>query len=481
MEEHHSSIEESSAESRAAMSMSDLLEQWDTVKEVKRGDTVKGTIVSVTPHEVLVDVGAKSEGVVAGRELERLSDEDLAKLKEGDEVAVYVLRPDDDEDGHIWLSVSRAWIEKDWLAAQELYDSGECYTGTVANHNKGGLIVHFGQVRGFVPVSQLESSRGITRSGTEEQWSQLVGEELRVKIIEIDRERNRLILSERAAMQEWRKGQKERLLGTLKPGDVVTGRVASLADFGAFVDLGGADGLIHLSEISWASVSHPRDVMQVGESVEVYVLQVDTERQRISLSLRRLQPEPWSRVLEKYEIGQLINATITRLATFGAFARVDEDEIEGLIHVSELTDANVTHPREVVNEGDSVSVRIIHINPERRRMGLSLKQAEGMVEWEAYQESDESEESVEESRPVAETVEQPESTDLEQSLEESRPVAEVVEEPELMESEQSLEESRPVAETVEQPGGMESDALSDGGNETSSPVDTESGQDSGES
>jgi len=419
------------------MSMSDLLEQWDTVKEVKRGDTLKGTIVSVTPHEVLVDVGAKSEGVVAGRELERLSDEDLDKLKEGDEVAVYVLRPEDDEDGHIWLSVSRAWIEKDWLAAQELYDSGECYTGTVTNHNKGGVIVLFGQVRGFVPVSQLESSRGITRSGTEEQWSQLVGEELRVKIIEIDRDRNRLILSERAAMQEWRQGQKERLLATLKPGDVVTGRVASLADFGGFVDLGGADGLIHLSEISWASVSHPRDVMQVGESVEVYVLQVDTERQRISLSLKRLQPEPWSRVLEKYEIGELINATITRLATFGAFARVDEDEIEGLIHISELTDGNITHPREVVTEGDSVSVRIIHINPERRRMGLSLKQAEGVGEWEVYQES--------------------------------------------QESEHSLEEVESEAETVEQTEAMESDAVSDGGEETSSPVDTETGQDSGES
>ncbi len=431
MGEQHISIEDSSA-----MSMSDLLEQWDTVKEVKRGNILSGTIVSVTPHEVLVDVGAKSEGVVAGRELERLSDEDLEELKEGNEVSVYVLRPDDDEDGHIWLSVSRAWIEKDWVAAQELYDSSECYTGTVANHNKGGLIVLFGQVRGFVPVSQLESSRGITRSGTEEQWSQLVGEELQLKIIEIDRERNRLILSERAAMQEWRKGQKERLLATLKPGDVVTGRVASLADFGAFVDLGGADGLVHLSEISWASVSHPRDVMQVGESVEVYVLQVDTERHRISLSLKRLQPEPWSRVLEKYEIGQIINATVTRLATFGAFARLGEDEIEGLIHVSELTDGNISHPREVVSEGDIVALRIIHINPERRRMGLSLKQAEGVGEWEAYQDSQESEESLEESQSEVETVEELES--------------------------------------------MESDGLSDAAEETSPPVDTETGEDSGE-
>jgi len=210
---------------------------------------------------------------------------------------------------------------------------------------------------------------------------------MRLKIIEIDRRRNRLILSERAAMQEWRKEQKDKLLSELDEKQVIRGKVTSLADFGAFVDIGGADGLIHLSELSWAPVSHPNEVLKVGDSVEVYVLQVDADRQRISLSLKRLQPEPWSQVLDKYQIGEVVEAVITRLASFGAFARVDD--VEGLIHVSELSDANITHPREAVKEGDQVSVKIIHIDPERRRMGLSLKQAEGVSEWEDYQGSEE--------------------------------------------------------------------------------------------
>jgi small subunit ribosomal protein S1 len=220
----------------------------------------------------------------------------------------------------------------------------------------------------------------------------MVGQKLRLKIIEIDRRRNRLILSERAAVEEWRRKQKEKLLDDLNEGDVLTGRVTSLADFGAFVDLGGADGLIHLSELSWLRVSHPRDVLQVGDEVEVYVLNIDPERQRIGLSLKRLQPEPWSQVLDKYEIGQVVDVTITKLANFGAFAQIDE--IEGLIHLSELTDANITHPREVVKEGDQVSVKIIRIDPERRRIGLSLKQAEGEVEWQEYQSEQEVEEEI---------------------------------------------------------------------------------------
>lgn len=371
------------------MTMAELLEQSSNVKEVERGDILKGTIVSISPTEVLVDVGCKSEGIVAGRELERLSREDLAELHVGDVVPVYVLKPEDEDEGHIWLSLARAWVEKDWTNAQRLYETGEGYEGTVVGYNKGGLIVHFGRVRGFVPASQLESSRGMAASGKEDQWSHMVGQKLRLKIIEIDRKRNRLILSERAAMQEWRKGQKERLLTGLKEGDVLNGRVASLADFGAFVDLGGADGLIHLSEISWLPVAHPREVLKVGDTVQVYVLQVDSTRQRISLSLKRLQPEPWSQVLEKYQIGQVVEATITRLASFGAFAQVDD--IEGLIHISELTDMNITHPREVINEGDAVSVKIIHIDPERRRMGLSLKQAAGETDWQAYQATQETE------------------------------------------------------------------------------------------
>ena len=400
MEYNQSLVSEGAAGADSSMTMAELLEQSFDLKEVKRGDTLTGTVVRVSPSEILVDVGCKCEGIVSGRELDRLSREDLAELHEGDQVVVYVVRPEDDEDGHIALSLARAWVEKDWVNAQQLFESGQIYEGVVSGFNKGGLIVNFGRVRGFVPVSQLESSRGIARSGKEDQWSHMVGQNLRLKVIEIDRRRNRLIMSERAAMQEWRKGQRDRLLSSLNEGDVLTGRVTSLADFGAFVDLGGADGLIHLSEISWMPIAHPRDVMKMGDSVRVCVLQVDSSRQRISLSLKRLQPEPWSQVLGKYQIGQVVTATITRLASFGAFAKVDE--VEGLVHISELSDANITHPREVLSEGDTVPLKIIHIDPERRRMGLSLKQASGASDWEEHQPEEPPAEVASETVPVGE-------------------------------------------------------------------------------
>ncbi len=382
MADHQSPVGDDSAEGQPAMTMAELLEQSYDLKEVRRGDILTGTIVSIAPHEILIDIGSKSEGIVAGREMERLSPEDLAALSEGQEIPVYVVRPED-EEGNTILSLARAQAEADWLTAQKLYESGQTYEGEVVGHNKGGLIVHFGQIRGFVPGSQLASDQlggGTTKEG---QWDPLIGRRLSLKIIEIDRRRNRLIFSERAAVEEERRKQKEDLLSSLKEGDVLTGHVTSLANFGAFVDLGGADGLIHLSELSWSRVSHPSDLLQVGDEIEVYVLNIDAERQRIGLSLKRLQPEPWSQVLDEFEIGQIVDATITKLANFGAFAQIGD--VEGLIHLSELTDANITHPREVVQEGDQVSVKIIRIDPERRRIGLSLRQAEGEADWQEYQ------------------------------------------------------------------------------------------------
>jgi len=201
----------------------------------------------------------------------------------------------------------------------------------------------------------------------------MVGHPLVLKIIELDRERNRLILSERAAQRQWRKQQKEELLATLQEGEVRRGRVSSLSHFGAFVDLGGADGLIHLSELSWGRVSHPREVLQVGDEIDVYVLNVDREKRRIGLSLKRLQPDPWSQVEEKYAEGQLVEATITKLTEFGAFAQLKGEDIEGLIHVSELSNERIAHPKEVVSEGDELTLRIVHLDPRRRRMALSLK------------------------------------------------------------------------------------------------------------
>ena len=365
----------------SAVSMDQLLVESYSLPTVKAGDILDGTIVSITPTEITVDVGAKSEGIITGRELERLSPEVLSDLKVGDPVVTYVVRPED-KDGHIVLSLARAQQERDWREAERLFQTQQIFEATVTNYNRGGLVVRMGRLRGFVPASQLvnappssgeeSASAGPDAGASEQRWAKMVGQKLQLKVIEIDRRRNRLILSERLAMREWRKEQKERLLNELQRGDVRKGVVTSLQPFGAFVDLGGADGLIHLSELSWRRVSHPREVLQVGQEVEVYVLHVDRDKRRIGLSLRRLQPEPWSVVTEKYKVGQVVEGTITKLANFGAFARID-DGIEGLIHISELAKHRVNHPKEVVKEGDTLPMRIIRIDPARRRMGLSLK------------------------------------------------------------------------------------------------------------
>jgi small subunit ribosomal protein S1 len=367
-------------EEDGAMTMAELLEQEYSFQRVKRGDIVRGTVVSIRVDEIMVDIGSKSEGIVKKQELDQLDQEVLDEINVGDEIPVYVLRSGDD-DGNIFLSLSRALVEKDWENAKVLFDASETFTGDVAGYNKGGLIVNFGRIRGFVPGSQVFTP---TSGGyKEDRWVSLVGKELRLKIIELDRNRNRLILSERVAMEEWRQEQKETLLDSLTEGEVRHGRVTRLTQFGAFVDLGGADGLIHLSELSWTRVNHPKEVLQVGDEIDVYVLNVDRERQRIGLSIKRLQPEPWSGVLERYQVGDVVEAVVTKLAEFGAFARLSDD-IEGLIHISEVTEKNIAHPREVLQEGEQVSVRIIRIDPDRRRMGLSLKQAAGEQDWEAY-------------------------------------------------------------------------------------------------
>jgi small subunit ribosomal protein S1 len=357
-------------------------------KDIKRGDVLTGTIVRMSPQEILVDVGSKSEGIISGRELEHLPADVLSELKVGDEVMTFVVNPED-RNGNIVLSLSRAQAEKDWREAEDLFKSQDVFEGQVAGFNKGGLIVKVGKVRGFVPASQLVSAHGGGKveeaaeseegeaGRPDERWQPLVGKKLQLKVIEMDRSRNRLILSERAAMRDWRKIQKEKLLSELHEGMQLKGKVISLADFGAFVDLGGADGLVHLSEISWKRVTHPREVLKVGQEVEVEVLNVDHDRKRIGLSLKRLEPDPWSLVENRYKIGQLVEGTITKLAKFGAFARIkDDDQIEGLIHISELSDGRINHPKEVVREGQVLTLRIIRIDAERRRLGLSLKRVD---------------------------------------------------------------------------------------------------------
>jgi small subunit ribosomal protein S1 len=361
-------------DSSAEHPMAALLEEIErSLKEPTAGEIRTGTVVEKRPNEVLIDIGFKSEGVVSGRELERLG-ETLELLKVGDEVPVFVMR--EDKDGNLVLSISRALAEKDWERAEELMRTQDIFECPVDSFNRGGVIVKLGQVRGFVPASQLSSVIPLpTADEGDERYAALLGGSLRLKVIDIDRKRNRLILSERLAMREWRRQQKEQLLESLKEGDSLEGVISSIADFGAFVDLGGADGLIHLSELSWNRVSHPSEIVKVGERVKVQVLSVDTERRRIGLSLRRLTPQPWEVIDTTYEVGQVVRGRITKLVNFGAFARLVDTGIEGLIHISELSDRRVTHPKEVVSEGDVYDLRIIRIEGDKRRLGLSLKQA----------------------------------------------------------------------------------------------------------
>jgi len=277
----------------------------------------------------------------------------------------------------------------------------------VDGFNKGGLIVKVGNLRGFVPASQFSLSRRHRSEGEtpEQKWSKMVSEPIHVKVIEVDRSRNRLILSERAAAKEARESQKERLLNELHEGEEYMGHVISLASFGAFVDLGGADGLVHLSEISWKRINHPSEVLKVGQKVRVRVLGIERERKRISLSMKALAQDPWAEVLSALHEGQLVTATVTKLAKFGAFARLEgHDEVEGLIHITELSEKRIEHPREVLQEGQTLTLRVVKVDPQARRIGLSLKRVQSAdyadMDWEAAVRDMSTEES--EAPPLAE-------------------------------------------------------------------------------
>ncbi len=363
----------------AGPSMMNWLEEYDkNVENLYAGQILSGTVMEVRPHEVLIDVGAKAEGVVDSKELDKLTPEEREVLVEGATLRVFVVRTESDE-GHPVLSITRAKIEEDWEFAEQHHAQQSIFEAKVTGANKGGLIVHVGQVRGFVPASQVSSMRrqgGESEDEYQRRLNSLVGRSLKFKVLELDRRRNRLILSERAAEREWRRDQKERLLDSLQEGLVLEGDVSSLAEFGAFVDLGGADGLIHVSELSWGRIQHPNEVVKVGDRIKVYVLNVDRERRRIGLSLKRLQPEPWTDFVSKHAVGEELEAVITKLTSFGAFARVADSEIEGLIHISELSEGHVDKPGEVVKEGDTVRVTILRLEPERKRLGLSLRTSE---------------------------------------------------------------------------------------------------------
>jgi small subunit ribosomal protein S1 len=340
----------------------------------KRGEIVKGQIASKTPLAITVDLGEGLIGEIMSRELERMTHGQLDELKEGAETMVFVVNPRTNE-GKVLLSLTRASEEMDWRMAEEYRGEQRVFEGAVAGFNKGGLIVRFGRLRGFVPLSQMsDERRRELQTATPQQYDGMVNQNIAVKVMEVNKDQNRLILSERMANRESRERRKNELVSRLGVGQVVTGRVVSLEDFGAFVDVGGAEGLVHLTELSWKHVTHPRELLKVGQEVRVEVISVDPDRKRIGLSIKRTEIDPWDEVASAYVQGQLVRARITKLTKFGAFARlVNNNEIEGLVHISELSDQRVNHPKEVVNEGDTMTLRVIKVDVRSRRLGLSLK------------------------------------------------------------------------------------------------------------
>lgn len=338
------------------------------------GEVRTGTIVAVRNNDILVDIGAKSEGIIPAAELETLDNKTKAALAEGEDVDVYIVNPEDNE-GNIIVSYVKAAEDADWKVASQLFESGDTTQCRIVGHNRGGLILQFATLRGFMPKSQIGADRQINRSPSPEQLRALVGDMATVKVIEADRGQGRLVFSERAANEQRRNERRSALMGSIEVGDVLTGRVVNLTDFGAFVDLGGVAGLVHLSELSWRHIAKPADMLKPGQTVKVAVLAVDQKRGRITLSMKQLEQDPWDRIEEIYRIGQLVDVTITQIANYGAFARIEDDyRFDGLIHISELSDDHVRTVDEVVRKGDRITARIIRIDPAAKQIGLSIKQ-----------------------------------------------------------------------------------------------------------
>jgi len=372
-----------------------LAEEGLTIDFPKRGEIRKGTIASISDGQILVSVGAKSEGILAGKELDAIDEEDRQSFKVGEEITVYVVTPED-SNGNLVLSYTRAKEEENWQTAEELLGSEDSFTSKIEGYNKGGLLVPLGTIRGFVPASQIGLSRRLTITGNspEERYSEMVGEEIEVCVIEVDRDRRRLILSERAASSDTRDSIKDKVIEDLEEGEIRTGRVTSLADFGAFVNISGADGLVHLSELSWDHVNHPSEILEVGQEIKVKVISIDPDRKRIGLSIRRLQDDPWEDQVNELTEGQLVEGKITRLTNFGAFARLllddVEGDLEGLIHISEISEHRIEHPKELLKEGDVLTLRIIKIEEDTHRIGLSMRRVDSPayteLDWKTFTE-----------------------------------------------------------------------------------------------
>ncbi|MCE3267678.1 MAG: binding domain protein [Solirubrobacterales bacterium] len=346
-----------------------LVPNYDaTIHSFEEGDVVSGNVVRIDKDEVLVDIGFKSEGVIPSNELSiRKSVDPSDEVDLGEEVDALVLTKEDQE-GRLILSKKRARFEKAWRRIEAAAESGEPVEGTVIEVVKGGLILDLG-VRGFLPASLVDIRRV-------QNLDEFMGTKLECKVIELNRSRNNVVLSRRAVLEEERKEVREQILGRLQPGQVVEGKISNIVDFGAFVDLEGIDGLIHISELSWSHVNHPSEVISIGDTVRVKVLDIDRDRQRISLGLKQTQEDPWQRVLNEYKEGDTVEGKVTKIVAFGAFVQILPG-VEGLVHISELAQHHVESPAEVVRPGDELKVKILEVDDSRRRLSLSVKRVEG--------------------------------------------------------------------------------------------------------
>jgi len=341
-----------------------------TFQPIEEGQVVTGHVVRIDKDEVLVDIGYKSEGVIAANELSiRKSVDPKDEVHLGEEVDAIVLIKED-QDGRLMMSKKRARFEKAWRRIETAAESGEPVEGTVIEVVKGGLIIDLG-VRGFLPASLVDIRRV-------PNLDEYMGTKIESKVIELNRSRNNVVLSRRAVLEEERKEVRQQILDRLQPGLVVEGQISNIVDFGAFVDLDGIDGLIHISELSWSHVNHPSEILTIGDTVKVKVLDIDRDRQRISLGLKQTQEDPWQRIVDTYNVGDELEGKVTKVVTFGAFVEI-LDGVEGLVHISELAPHHVESPREVVHPGDEIRVQILEIDSERRRLSLSAKRVEDQI------------------------------------------------------------------------------------------------------
>ncbi len=345
----------------------ELLEEYKYDRP-KRGQIVQGEVIRVYEDMILVDIGAKRDAVIPGYDLNNLDQEYLENISRGDKVPVYVARAGTG-DNELIVSLEKGLMQEDWDQANEYYETGKVTELEIVGYNKGGLLVEFGRLEGFIPNSHItEIRRGVSRHNRDQTKANMIGSKLECKVLEVNQKQSRLLFSERDAKQE----RRDRRLRELEEGQVVTGKVVNIVDFGVFIELGGVDGLIHISELDWERIDHPSEVVKLGEDVEVEVIDVDPERERVSLSRRARLPSPWDRVQEKYSPGDLLEGTVTNVRDFGAFVEIPEGVV-GLVHVSEIGFGGSGNPRELVKRGDTVLCRIIDIEPEKERMSLSMQ------------------------------------------------------------------------------------------------------------